>query len=88
MSKSKNDFYYIRELDALIDLGVKPEKAKEITDRHLADGNYDKVLQQVEKERVEEEQLQAYARRISARIKAGEKPEDVVNDLKTPEREM
>ena len=82
-----NNIYYEQELVALIKSGVEPAEAKKIADAHLAAGNYDKIIEQVAKERKEEEELQAYARTLSARIKAGENPQDVVNDMKNNERE-
>ena len=87
MLKNNNNFYYEQELVALIKSGVEPAEAKKIADAHLAAGNYDKIIEQVAKERKEEEELQAYARTLSARIKAGENPQDVVNDMKNNERE-
>ncbi len=87
MLKNNNNFYYEQELVALIKSGVEPAEAKKIADAHLAAGNYDKIIEQVAKERKEEKELQAYARTLSARIKAGENPQDVVNDMKNNERE-
>ncbi len=87
MSKNKNNFYYEQEIVALIKSGVEPAEAKRIADAHLAAGNYDKIVEQVAKERKDEKELQAYARTLSARIKAGENPQDVVNDMKNNERE-
>ncbi len=66
---------------------VKPAEAKRIADAHFAAGNYDKNIEQVAKERKDEKELQAYARALSARIKAGENPRDVVNDMNNHERE-
>ena len=88
MSKNKNNFYYEQELVALIKSGVEPAEAKKTADAHLAAGNYDKIIQQVAQERKDEKKLQAYARVLSARIKAGENPQDVVNDMKNSEHEI
>ena len=82
---SKNNFYYEQEMVALIKSGVEPVEAKKIADAHLAAGNYDKTIDQVAKERKDEKELQAYARTLSARIHAGEDPQDVVNDMKNDE---
>ncbi len=87
MSKNKNNFYYEQEIVALIKSGVEPAEAKKIADAHLAAGNYDKIIDQVAKERKDEKELQAYARTLSARIHAGEDPQDVVNDMKNDELE-
>lgn len=87
MSKDKNNFYYEQEIVALIKSGVEPAEAKKIADTHLAAGNYDKIIEQVAKERKDEQKLQAYARTLSARIRAGEDPQDVVSDMKNDERE-
>ncbi len=85
MSKNKNNFYYEQEIVALIKSGVDPAQAKEIADTHLTEGNYDKIIDQVAKERQNEKELQAYARILSARIHAGEDPQDVVSDMKNDE---
>ena len=54
MSKNKNNFYYGQEIVSLIKSGVDPAEAKKIADAHLASGNYDKIIQQVAKERNDE----------------------------------
>ena len=87
MSKNKNNFYYEQEIVALIKSGVEPAEAKKIADAHLAADNYDKNIEQVAKERKDEKELQAYAQTLSARIRAGEEPQDVVNDMNNHERE-
>ena len=87
MLKNKNNFYYEQEIVALIKSGVEPAEAKKIADAHLAAGNYDKIIEKVAKDRKDEKELQSYARKLSARIKAGENPQDVVNDMKDDERE-
>ncbi len=74
---------YNRELVALIKSGVKPEEAIKIAESHI--GNYDKVVEQIAKERADEKTLTAkqrkYANILKDRIKAGENPEDVVEDM-------
>ena len=87
MSKNKNNFYYEQELVALIKSGITPAEAKKTADAHLTAGNYDKIMQQVAQERKDEKKLQAFARVLSARINAGENPQDVVNDMKNSEHE-
>jgi hypothetical protein len=85
MKNKTNQNAYNAELVALIKSGVKPEEAKKIADSHV--GNYEKVVKQVAKERAEERELSAkqrqYADVLSARIKSGEKPSDVVEDMRT-----
>lgn len=87
MSKKSNNFYYEQELVALIKSGIEPKEAKKIADAHLASGNYDKIIEQVAQERKEDKELQAYARILSARIKSGENPHDVVEDMQDFESE-
>ena len=91
MSKNKNNFYYEQEIVALIKSGVEPAEAKKIADTHLAAGNYNKIIEQVAKvrkqKREEDEALQRYTSELSARIRAGEDPQDVVSDMKNDERE-
>ena len=87
MKKDLSKFYYEQELVALIKSGVEPDKAKKIADEHLASGIYDEVLKQVAKERQKDEKHQAYARILTARIRGGENPQDVVKDMKNFERE-
>ena len=90
MSKNNNNFYYEQELVALIKSGVEPAEAKKIADAHLAAGNYDKIIKQVADERKQkredDEALQRYTSELSARIKRGENPEDVVSDISERER--
>ena len=91
MSKNKNNFYYEQEIVALIKSGVEPAEAKKIADAHLAAGNYDKIIEQVADERKQKrednEALQRYTSELSARIRAGEDPQIVVNDMKNNGRE-
>lgn len=86
MEKDINQFYYEQELVALIKSGVSPEEAKKIADSHIANGSYSEASKQVSKERKEDEELQGYARILSARIKSGEKPQYVVEDMAEHER--
>lgn len=74
-------------LGLFIKSGVEPDKAKKIADEHLASGIYDEVLKQVAKERQKDEKHQDYARILTARIRGGENPQDVVKDMKNFERE-
>ena len=90
MSKNNNNFYYEQEIVALIKSGVEPAEAKKIADAHLAAGNYDKIIKQVADERKQkrkdDEALQRYTSELSARIKGGENPEDVVREMNERER--
>ncbi len=84
MKNSQIDKAYNMEIVALIKSGVEPEEAKKIADSHV--GNYTKLVKEVAEEDAKEKETarkqNAYARVLSARIKAGEKPEDVVEDMK------
>jgi hypothetical protein len=82
---------YSQMLMAHIKEGCTPEEAVAITNNEIK--NYDKVTQEIAIERKqaalarkEKRQLSAnqrkYADILSARIKAGEKPSDVVEDMK------
>ena len=80
--KNKNFSAYNNELVALIKSGVKPEEAKKIADSHA--WNYYQSVEQIAAERKEKEMNKyqnEYARILSVRINAGEKPEYVVKDM-------
>lgn len=81
--KNKNFSAYNNELVALIKSGVKPEEAKKIADSHA--GNYHQSVEQIATKRKKEKEMNKYqneyARILSARINAGEKPEYVVKDM-------
>ena len=86
MENKQNNDAYAREISSLIASGVKPEDAKKIADSHYE--NYGKVVKKVADERkLCKEKAEAVkkeyekATQLSARIKAGEKPEPAFEDM-------
>jgi hypothetical protein len=96
MKNSENLNAYSREISALINSGVAPEKAKKIADAHESENNYNKCKEQIAEQRLadkrrrcakkeQDAKLRQYASILSARIKNGENPTDVVEDMDAPE---